>query len=171
MKKILLVVAGEGFQHQEYFDTAKVLVDAGFVVVTASDRAQIAIAKNGMQVAVDVLLEKVDPINFDGIFFIGGPGALEHLDNQESNRILNEVMILERPYGAICIAPRILARAHVLVGKRATGWDGDEELAKIFAQNNVAYIREPVVVDGNIVTANGPAAAHDFGEAIRALFQ
>ncbi len=171
MKKILLIVAGEGFQHQEYLDTAKVLVDAGFVVVTASDRAQIAIAKNGMQVAVDVLLEKVDPINFDGIFFIGGPGALEHLDNQESNRILNEVMILERPYGAICIAPRILARAHVLVGKRATGWDGDEELAKIFAQNNVAYIREPVVVDGNIVTANGPAAAHDFGEAIRALFE
>lgn len=166
MKKILFVVAGEGFQNQEYFDSAEVLIDAGFDIVTASDRLGLAISQNGIQVAVDMVLEKVNPIEFDGIFFIGGPGALEHLDTQESNRIVNEMMILQRPYGAICIAPRILAKAHVLVGKRATGWDGDEQLSKIFAQNNVEYIHEPVVVDGNIVTANGPAAAHAFGEAI-----
>jgi len=171
MKKILLVVAGEGFQHQEYFDTAKVLKHADFEVHIASDISSDAISDNGEKIAVDCILEKVNPIDFDGIFFIGGPGALKHLDNQESNRILNEMMILERPYGAICIAPRILARAHVLVGKRATGWDEDNELAQIFAQNNVEYVRESVVVDGNIVTANGPEAAHAFGEAIKVLFQ
>lgn len=164
--KILLVVAGEGFQQREYFDTKKVLEDAGFLVKTASDISGEAVAQDGSHVGIDVVLEKVNPIEFDGIFFIGGPGTLEHLDNQESNRILNEMMILQRPYGAICIAPRILAKAHVLVGKRATGWDGDNELAHIFAQNNVAYVREPVVVDGNIVTGNGPGAAMDFGAAI-----
>ncbi len=170
MQKILLVIAGEGFQQQEYFDTKKVLQAGGFAVSTASDVSGEVVGKDGSRVAVDIILEKINPIDFDGIFFIGGPGTLEHLDNQESNRIVNEMMILQRPYGAICIAPRILAKAHVLVGKRATGWDGDEELSKIFAQNNVEYIREPVVVDGNIVTANGPDAAHAFGEAIVSLF-
>ncbi len=166
MKKILLVIVGVGFQQKEYFDTREVLEAAGFRVTTASDISGEATAKDGSTVAVDVILEKVDPKNFDGIFFIGGSGALEHLDNQESNRILNEAMILQKPYGAICIAPRILARAHVLVGKKATGWDGDGILAQIFAQNNVEYIREPVVVDGNIVTGNGPDVAREFGGAI-----
>lgn len=169
--KVLLVIAGEGFQQKEYFGTAEVLGASDFEVRTASDKPGFATSTSGIQVPIDIVLEKVDPSDFDGIFFIGGPGALEHLDNQESNRILNEVMIAQKPYGAICIAPRILAKAHVLVGKRATAWDGDDELSKIFAQNNVEYIREPVVVDGNIVTANGPDAAHAFGEAIKAVFQ
>lgn len=170
MQKILLVIAGEGFQQREYFDTKKVLEDSGFVVTTASDASGEAVAQDGSRVAVDFVLENVNPSDFDGIFFIGGPGTLEHLDNQESNRILNEVMILQRPYGAICIAPRILARAHVLVGKRATGWDGDDELSKIFAQNNVEYVRESVVVDGNVVTGNDPGVAVQFGTAIAHIF-
>lgn len=170
MKKILLVIASQDFQPVEYGDTKTVLVQAGFEVLTASDKPGKASAGDGSKAQVDVVLEKVDPKNYDGIFFIGGAGALKHLDNQESNRILNEAMILQKPYGAICIAPRILAKAHVLVGKKATGWDGDNELSHIFAQNNVEYVREAVVTDGNIVTASGPAAAKDFGQAIREIF-
>ena len=166
MKKILLVVAGEGFQEKEYFDTKTVLESAGFEVVIASDVANEAVGDAGIRIIVDWVLEKVDSSQFDGIFFIGGSGALKHLDNQESNRILNEAMILQKPYGAICIAPRILARAHVLVGKEATGWDEDGELSQIFAQNNVGYVCEPVVVDGNIVTARDRFVAKDFAQAI-----
>jgi putative intracellular protease/amidase len=166
MKKILLVVAGVGFQEKEYFDTKTVLESAGFEVVMASDIGGEAISDSGNRVKVNITLDLVDSSQFDGIFFIGGSGALKHLDNQESNRILNEAMILQKPYGAICIALRILARAHVLVGKEATGWDEDGELSQIFAQNNVGYVREPVVVDGNIVTARDRFVAKDFAQAI-----
>lgn len=170
MKTVLLIIAHKGFQPKEYFDTKEVLKKNNILVVTASNLVGVATTQNGIQVEVDLSLDVVDPKNFDGIFFVGGPGALEHLDNQESNRILNEAMILEKCYGAICIAPRILAKAHVLVGKKATGWDNDEKLSEIFAQNNVEYVREDVVVDGNIVTANGPLAAKAFGEAIVGVF-
>lgn len=166
MKKVLLVIASNGFQPKEYGDTKAALEAGGFLVQIASDRKGEALATDGSSTLVDVVLEKVNVQEFDGVFFIGGPGALEHLDNQESNRILNEAMIAQKPYGAICIAPRILAKAHVLVGKQATGWDQDGKLAEIFTQNNVESLKEDVVVDGNIVTANGPLAAKAFGEAI-----
>lgn len=168
MKTILFIIAHEGFQQHEYSVPKKILEDAGIRVVTASDAPGEATGKDGTtKVAVDMTLQKVDPTVVDGIFFIGGPGALPHLDNQESNRILNEVMVLQKPYGAICISPRILAKANVLIGKKATGWNGDDALGEIFRTNNVEYVPKPVVIDGNVITADGPDSAEAFGEAIR----
>lgn len=166
MKKVVLIIAHEGFQHIEYRVPKKILEDAGFSVATASDKAGKATGKDGSTQTVDLLLEDVNPKSVDGIFFIGGPGALVHLDNQESYRILNEAMILGKAYGAMCISSRILAKAHVLTQKKATGWDGDNELVGIFLQNNVEYLREPVVIDGNVVTASGPEAAEEFGQGM-----
>ncbi|PIR74827.1 MAG: hypothetical protein COU35_00365 [Candidatus Magasanikbacteria bacterium CG10_big_fil_rev_8_21_14_0_10_47_10] len=166
MKKIVLIIAHEGFQHLEYRVPKRIIEDAGMQVLTASDAPGNARGKDGSNQLVDLLLTEVNPTDYDGVFVIGGPGALKHLDNQETNRIVNEAMILGKPYGSICISSRILAKAHVLTEKKATGWDGDNELAGIFSQNNVAYVREPVVIDGNAVTAVGPEAAEEFGHAI-----
>lgn len=170
MKNILLIVSSNGYQSLEYSVTKKVLEDANFVVTTGSDTDSQAVADDGTVTKVNITLEKIYSQNFDGIFFIGGPGALTCLDNQESNRILNEAMILQKVYGAICIAPRILAKAHVLVGKRATGWDEDGLLSQIFSQNNVEYIREGVVIDENIITARDRYVAQEFAEAIVKFF-
>ncbi|MBH41802.1 MAG: hypothetical protein CL685_03745 [Candidatus Magasanikbacteria bacterium] len=170
-KKVGLVIASKGFQPVEYGTPKQLLEDAGFLVVTISDATGEAVTKDGSVAQVDMVLQDVDPKEFDGIFVIGGPGALDHLDNQETNRIVNEMMVLKKPYGAICISPRILAKAHVLIGKKATGWNKDGELETIFPQNNVTYAPEPVVIDGNIVTADGPSSAEAFGKAIISVLQ
>ena len=102
---------------------------------------------------------------------IGGPGTLDCLDNPVTYKLLNEVFALQKPYGAICLAPRVLAHAELLQNKNATGWDGDGHLQDVFTAHNVTYVHEPVVIDGNIVTANGPQAATDFGAAIVAVLQ
>ena len=81
---ILLIIASQGFQHIEYSDTKKVIEDAGFSIITASDKAGTATAKNGTTASVDLTLDHVIANNYAGIFFIGGPGALEHLDNNTS---------------------------------------------------------------------------------------
>lgn len=39
-------------------------------------------------------------------------------------------------------------------------------LEEIFESYAVTYVRHPVVIDGTVVTAMGPAAAHAFGQAI-----
>jgi len=166
MKKILLLIAGVGYQPIEYGTPKQLFLDAGFLVTTASDIPGVAQASDGTTTTVDLLLDDVEVEEYDALFLIGGPGALEHLDVQETHKICNEAMLHGILYGAICIAPRILAKAHVLVGKKATGWNGDTALQEIFAQHNVVYEDRPVVRDGNVITASGPGAAEAFGRAI-----
>lgn len=167
MKKVLLIIAQKGFQIKEYSDTRIELEAGGIVVVTAAPvRAPALSHKNG-EVMPDLALSEVKLADYDGVFAIGGPGALEYLDNQETARIFKEAQKLGNyPYGAICISPRILAKAGVLKGKYATGWDDDHNLGAIFEKYGVIREDEPVVVDGVVITANGPIAARDFGKKI-----
>jgi protease I len=164
---VLFVIAFDGFQHVEYRIAKSVLENAEFTVITASDKMGTAIAADGSTQNVDYALDKINLNHYCGLFFIGGPGALEHLDNNTSYKIIQEAFHQNKPLGAICIATRIFAKAGILQGKKATGWDGDGELAAILAGCNAQYVStENVIVDDNIITATGPSAAQQFGDAI-----
>jgi protease I len=171
-KHILLVIAHTGYQPIEYSKPLELLKKAGAHVSTASNKPQQATASDKSRANVDVTLENIDVNKYDGIFFIGGPDALENLDNPESYRILRETAANNIAFGAICISPRILAKAGVLKDKKATGWDEDQNnpLAQVFNQHRVTYVQKGVVIDGNIVTAQGPHYATEFGQAIISLF-
>jgi protease I len=169
---VLLVIASHGFQHIEYNVPKKMLIDAGFTVVTASDKSGTATAKNGSTARVDITLDKVIASNYAGIFFIGGPGAVEYLDNNTSYKIIQEAFYQHKPVGAICIAPRILANAGILDGKYATGWNEDGLLGGILADNHAIFVpEEKVVVDANVITATDPSAAQDFATHIIEMLQ
>lgn len=167
MAKVLLLIAQEGFQTKEYHDPKRVLDAAGHMVTTASVDGGVAISNIGEKTRVDLALRDVHVEDYDAVFAMGGPGAIKFLDNDETARIMKDAEAREGMYyGAICISPRILARAGVLRGKKVTGWDGDGRLAGIFEKTGVLYERAPVVTDGRVVTADGPASAEEFGRAI-----
>lgn len=170
-KTVVLVIAHEGYQPIEYGVTREVLINKGIQVITASDEAGTAIAKDSSSTHVDVTIDKINPEKIDGLFLIGGSGALTYLNTEPVHTLLQEMMALEKPYGSICISSRILAQANVLGGRNATGWNDDHELEDIFRNYAVTYIQKPVVIDGNVITAVGPQAAHGFGEAIAKLVQ
>ena len=60
---------------------------------------------------------------------------------------------------AICAAPKVLATAGLLEGKRATGFPGVLEKLQLPATQLEA---SAVVRDGNIITSRGPGTAMDF---------
>lgn len=165
-KKVLFIIASRDFQIIEYETPKAVLEKAGIGVVIVSDVKGEAVASSGKKVAVDLLVSEVNVENYDGLFVIGGQGALGHLDNQTTYDLLKKWQTTGKPYGAICISPRILAHAGVLQGKKATGWNGDGELAGILSAGGAEFVDESVVVDGNIVTGNGPSAAGEWGSEI-----
>lgn len=170
--KIAFIVAHEGFQPIEYAVPKKILEDAGFTIITVSNKAGTAKASDGStEVEVQKTIAEVSPRNYDGIFIIGGPGALENLDNENTYKLMKEANKRLLPIGAICASTRILAKAGILTRKRATGWNGDGELQKVYETYDVKYLAQPVVVEENIITADGPEAAETFGQEIINLIQ
>lgn len=167
-KKVAMVIAFKDFRDEEYFVPKEILEEVEAEVKTASNKMGTAIGADGGEVEVDLLLSDLNPADFDAIVFIGGPGCLDNLDNEESYRVVKETVSRNKVLAAICISPVILAKAGVLEGKKATVWSSpmDKSPVKILEENGAIYQDELVVVDGKIITANGPAAAKKFGEAI-----
>lgn len=165
-KKVALIIASQGFQPLEYGIPKKLLETEGIEVVTISDKPGGAIASDKTTAIVDETIQNMRPQDFDGIFFIGGPGAMDCLDNSISYKIIAQAKKLQIPYGAICISPRILAKAYGLQGMKATCWDEDSCTQAIFHGFGATFVPHEVVTDGLIVTANGPGAAAKFADGI-----
>ncbi len=165
-KKVILVIASQGYQTSEYGIPKDILEQAGHDVITVSDKSGTAQAADDSTTKINLTISEVNPTDYDGIFLIGGPGAPEHIDNEDMYKLLKAWKETGKPFGAICISPRILAKAGVLEGKRATGWNLDNGLEEIFTKHKVEYVKQGVVTDDNIVTADGPSSAEEFGKAI-----
>jgi len=166
MSKILFVIAHDNFRDEECFDTKDALKDQE--VIIASTETTPATGSLGGTITPDITIdEALNRINeFDAVVFIGGPGANVYFDNQTAHQIIQKAKNI---IAAICIAPVTLAKAGVLKGKKATVWDdGKKTQVNILENAGATYVAEDVVIDGNIITANGPKAAKKFGEAILA---
>lgn len=165
-KKILMVIAFKDFKDEEYFVPKEIFEQASAIVLTASDFIGTAVGVSGGEVNIDLNIKDAKAEDYDTVVFVGGPGAYKYLDNSDFHHLAEETVAADKVLGAICIAPAILAKAGVLSGKKATVWSNalDKSAIKILKENGAVFQDEKVVVDGKIVTADGPAAAKEFGE-------
>ena len=167
-KKIIFIIAFRDFRDEEYFVPKEILEKAGAQIKTASNKRGMTLGADGGEVEADLLVSEINPAAFDAVVFIGGPGCLENLDNKDSYNLARETISQNKVLASICVSPTILAKAGVLTGKRATAWTSpfDKSTFRVLEDNGAIYEDKPVVIDGKIITANGPAAAKEFGEAI-----
>ncbi|MGB9743547.1 MAG: DJ-1/PfpI family protein [Minisyncoccales bacterium] len=172
-KKIAFIIAWRDFRDEEYFVPKEILEKAGAEIKTVSTQLGEAKGADGGTVNVDLLLNDLNVADFDAFVFVGGPGALNYLDNQTSYEIIKEIVRNNKVLAAICIAPSIIAKSGALTGKKATVWSSAliKEPIKVLEQNGLLYQNEAVVVDGKLITANGPAAAKSFAEAIKEVLK
>jgi len=170
-KKVILIIAFRGFQDIEYSNTRAELEKMNIEVKVASSSLGEAIGKFGKRVKVDKLIDEVNLDNYEAVVFIGGPGAVDYIENKKAHQLAQQAVEKGKILGAICIAPEILAKAGVLKGKKATVWSSfiDRQPIEVLKKEGAIYIDKPVVVDGKIITANGPSAAKKFGKTIAEL--
>ena len=88
-KRIAIVIAFRDFRDPEYFVPKQVLREAGAEITTVSTSFGLAIGADGGEAEVDLLLENLNPKDFDTIVFVGGPGCLKYLDNEKSYKIIH----------------------------------------------------------------------------------
>jgi len=158
-----MVIAQNQFRDEEYAHPKEVLERRGAVVTTASAAPGTCTGKLGLTVMADLALADVDAAGFDAIVFIGGGGSAAFFDDPIAHELSRAFLTTGRPVAAICIAPSTLARAGVLADRRATAFPSQEDDLRAHGAH---WTGAAVEVDGTVITANGPAAAAAFGEAL-----
>ncbi len=160
----LIVVAPQDFKDEEYFTTKKILEQNGCSVLTFSSR-NYATSVNKVKIRT-IPLDNLSAYlnNASALILIGGPGVLYYENNSELFSLVNTAYSENKTLGAICLAPLILAESGVLKGKRATVWGNS--FAQKLERLGVNYVDKPVVVDGRIITSNGPEHAGEFANKI-----
>ncbi len=163
MKKIAMFIAFQGFRDEEYTEPKKALEAAGHRVVTVSTAKGEARGKFRVTAQVDKTVDEINPSDYDALTLVGGPGALEHLDNAKVRAIFSKATELGKVIGAICISPVVLAHAGLLKGKTVACFpDGAGEVGK----GGGKYAGTELEIDGKLITANGPEPAKAYGAAL-----
>lgn len=166
---MLMVIAPSNFRDEELFDTRAELQKAGHRVVIASTVKGEARGMLGGKANAEIAVSTARAHEFDAIVFVGGIGVEESelYEREDVLSLARDGVAGNKVVAAICIAPRILAKAGVLRGRKATCFQ-DPTTARILADGGATNTRADVEVDGKIITANGPRAARKFGQAIAA---
>jgi len=162
-KKAVLIIAHEGFQDDEFALPKAALEKNGIEVDVASTELTDAIGMNGSHTQPDILLKDVNVMSYDAVIFIGGSGAQVYIGDPLAGKVAQDAIATNKVVGAICIAPMILAKAGVLKDKKATVYPAQSQN---LAACSVNYTAKPVEIDGNIITADGPGSAAEFGEVL-----
>lgn len=163
MKRVAMLIAQNEFRDEEYLEPYRILVDAGFDVTTVSRTAGECTGKLGAVVTADLALTESTQRSWDAVVFVGGGGAAGYFDDTDAHALAKVTHGDGGLIAAICIAPSILAHAGLLEGVTATAYHSRKD--DLIAHGAV-WSDDPVVASGRIITANGPAAAPGFGEAI-----
>jgi 4-methyl-5(b-hydroxyethyl)-thiazole monophosphate biosynthesis len=153
--KVMIPLA-EGFEEIEAFTVIDVLRRANIQVDTVGIIGSVIASKHGVRVIVDKRLAQVMPNEYDAIVLPGGnPGYINLGKSLQLMEMLKSFNTQNKLIGAICGAPLILAKQGLLDNKKATVYPGNEK--------ELAYPRDrDVVVDGNIITSQGPGTAMHF---------
>ncbi|MCK5084736.1 MAG: DJ-1/PfpI family protein [Candidatus Pacebacteria bacterium] len=167
-KKVLFIVGSKNFRDEEYFIPFEILQKEGAKIFTASSKEGEIVGVEGGEARSSLTLKQVNTRDFDIIIFVGGDGASEYFQNDDAHRIAQEAAAKHKVLAAICIAPVILAKAGVLRGRKATVWSSlmNKSGAKELKEAGCNVEEKRVVIDGEIVTADGPAVVKEFAEAI-----
>jgi len=170
VRHALFIIAPENFRDEELFVPREILEKNGIVTTIASTEAGVCHGKLGGEVEAAIGLNQINVEDFDAIIFVGGAGAQIFWHNPAALLIAQKAVAHDKVLAAICAAPTILALAEVLQGKKATVFS-DENYEKILTDHGALLSKNEIEVDGKIITANGPAAAAEFGNKIVALLR
>ena len=136
----------------------------GIEVVTAGLDEQPVKASRGMTLVPDTTLDTVMDQAFDMMVLPGGLPGADHLNNDPRIHELLKRLHADGHYtAAICAAPKVLASAGLLNGRKTTSYPGalaGMDLPGLDLQ------QEAVVIDNKVVTSRGPGTAMDFALAL-----
>ena len=162
-KSVLMVLAHNNFRDEEYTAARNALENNGAKITIASTLKNGAAGSQGLKLNPDLLIDDVNPEDYDAVVFIGGTGSSQYWHDVKAHEIAQSANKNGKVIGASSHAPVTLAVAGLLKGKRATGHVTIYEKLTI---KGAEYTGKKIEVDGNIITSSGANAAKEFAQAL-----
>ena len=152
----ILVPLAEGFEEIETTTIIDVLRRGGLKVVTAGLSGITVKGSKGVKIIADAELKNINLEELSAIVLPGGyPGYINLAQSQKLQEIIKKFNSQNKTVAAICGGPTVLAKAGILNNRNATVYPGlEKELPNPTDKR--------VVVDGNVITSQGPATAMEF---------
>jgi 4-methyl-5(b-hydroxyethyl)-thiazole monophosphate biosynthesis len=158
MIKRVLIPLAQGVEELEAVTIIDVLRRADIEVITAGLDEGIVTGSRGTRLLPDMTLDAALEKEYDLVALPGGLPGSDHLANDPRvTGLLRQMNESGRFVGAICAAPKVLARTGILDGKCATAFPG-----VLQAENHKDISGDPVTRDGTVITSRSVGTAMDF---------
>ncbi len=128
-------------------------------VITVSEKKERIVSEETLNFTPDMSINEIDVDKVD-VLVIPGGNTHQHLKKGSAiQTLLEQLHSKKKLIAAICGGPVLLANTDILENKNFTAGGGElpESWQKNFTEGN--YVKEDVVVDGNVITAKGVAVA------------
>lgn len=165
-KKALFIIPPERFNEDELFQPKAALEQAGVNVTIASTTTGEITGDFQGKATAEVIFSDVSATDYDVVAVIGGSGTNDYLwDNQKLQQYLKQAHQDRVLVSGICAGTVTVARTGLLTDREATCYPLDIQIDQLKA-NHVTYIAQHVVVHNDIITADGPDGAAQFGASL-----
>lgn len=156
----VLVPLAPGCEELEAVTIIDLLRRAQIEVVTAGLAEGPVKASRGTVLLPDTTLDIAAQQEYDMIVLPGGqPGANNLAQDTRVIALLKKMAAAGKYTAAICAAPKVLARAGLLDGKRAVSYPGALDVQQF---PDIHVENQAVVQDHHVITSRGPGTAMDF---------
>jgi len=154
----VVVPLAEGFEEIEFSTIVDILRRAGINVTVAGLKEGMITGAHGIKVTPETVIDKIIADNFDVVILPGGnPGFVNLGKNEKVLQLVRKMYDKNKYVTAICGAPSVLAKAGIVKGKKVTIYPGMEGTL-----TGAQCRSERVVIDGKIITSQGPGTAMEF---------
>jgi protease I len=162
------ILATDGFEQSELFDTKAALERAGAIMYVVSLRPGKIKAwkeKNwGRSINVDLTVREAWSLEFDFLMLPGGVMNPDKLrQNTEAVAFVNSFVEKQRPIAAICHGVQTLIETGAVKNKRLTSWPS---LKTDLINAGAHWVDKEVIIDHKLITSRKPADIPAFNEAM-----
>ena len=149
--RIAILVAPSRWSQSEFeslYNNLTQYSHAQLIVMTINQEFTLQNSRTGEDVEV-ILIDNVDPTSLDAIIINGG-GGVDMFYHHET--VLSFLVTMDEQgkiIGGVCGGPNVIAAAGIVEGRKVAGHHFYQSLLESYGSG---YARDPVLVDGNIVT-------------------
>lgn len=158
-------IVENGFEDSEFQVPFKALRQTSADIVVLGSRMNDTYSGKRGRVTTEpeATFTEVRAEDFDAFIIPGGHAPDKLRTRPHAVRLVSQAMVQNKLVAAVCHGPQLLIEADQLRGRRATGY---QAVCRDMENAGATVVNEPVVVDGNLITARRPADMPIFTTAI-----